>query len=498
MKKLLITLVTVLTLATAFSFNGTLDYLYGYNFSEDASTTYQGLKTTIDLEKQVGSIYFKTTGDLVSINIGKMPDMMGNYLGKYNTYFNSLSNISEPYFLYNINEAYASIYMNYGTLKFGRFLPATGSSTLYSPSVILAAHDLINPFENNKAIAIDGLNYTGFLGNFAYELNFIPKTNDDIPSALLYPQALTNEINKGVNENIATEAKNAKETLNKKASAIESTDPMTAAYIKSIAKIIPTEYVVKDIEKTYENEDKLNLANSNYSAKVSTSIMNFDVKLGYAFDHYKFLVPKTIDYKYDKLGEATSTVQYYRPYRNVVTLDYQGVSNFIDSISYHGEAALIIPENENVEVNIEIPTYDKDLKPIVKKSKEDVQIFEKAYVKTVLGAEYTKGEDLTLGAEYFNGLPNEEFKDKISMGGDLYIKSNIKDFAVEGAGIVAFSKINDEWKPGYQLKTKLSYKGIDNFEPSIVLSYAYAEDDAHALNAMESLNSVSFVFKAYF
>jgi len=497
MKKILITIFLILGIVSAFSFNGTLDYIYGYDFSKDASTNYQGLKTNIQLEKQIGYIYFKTSGDLVSLNIGRFPESFDYYLGNYKNSLDLFQNISEPYFLYNINEAFASVYMNYGTLKFGRFIPVSGSSTLYSPSVVLPAHDLVNPFEQNKTIAIDGINYSGFLGNFAYDLTFSPKTNDDIPSAILYPETITTKVNEGVNQKVNLQAEESKEELIATRDSLPDGNPIKIA-LTGIISTLPASYTLNDSVKTYQNNDNLNLINSNYSAKLSTSIMNFDVKIGYSFDHYKFMVPKIINYEYDETGNATPIAEYYRPYRNVISVDYQGVSYFIDSISYHGEASMIIPENESVEVNIKTHGYDENLTPTVESTSDSIQIFNKYYIKSVLGVEYSHGEDFTLGVEYFNGLPNEELKDNISMGGDIYLKSKLGSIAFEGAGIVAFSDIEDKWEPGYQTKAEISYKGIDNFEPSIKINYAYAENDQHALKTMEKLNTISLNIKAYF
>lgn len=442
MKKTIITLLFVIS--SVIMFSGSLDYMYGYDFSSQASTTYQGLKLSLSTDTQLGNVYFKADGELYSFNPDKMPQL--NLPDKYS---DILKLISEPFSFYSLTEAYAAVYFDNGTLKFGRFIPYSGSSTFYSPSVVLPAHDYVSIFEQNKTLPLDGINYNGYLGDYTYDLYFVPKLYDDIPSAVIYPVSVSQ---------------------------------------------LPEEYTVDSRDIYFKSNENASFLNHNYSAYISSQILNFDVKLGYSFDHYKFYVPEKIIYSYNAEGEADVSYTYYKPYKNTVSLDYQGISFLMDSISYHGEISLSVPEKTNTDITVKNYSFDQNLNPVSVTNESSTQIFGAYCLKGVVGAEYTKGDTFTAGAELFNGMPNEEFKNKISFGGDIYIKNQISDFNFENLILVAFSGS----EPGYEISSKISYSGIDGFEPSVSVNYAFSDYDSNPMKTLETLNSVKLNIKTYF
>ncbi|NUU96567.1 hypothetical protein XO10_10025 [Marinitoga sp. 1135] len=478
MKKSIVTIISLTLLAlTLFGFSGDLNYIYGYNFSNNASTTFSGLKTNITLENELDNLYYRFSIDLFKLDGFDLNVNSDIDTTQYAALMPSsvyLISPSLPWALYVLNEAFADIYLDEATLRVGRFIPDSGSSTFYSPSVTIPAHDGINPFEPLKTLPVDGIYLNGYIADYTYELTFTPKTYDDIPSFILYPKTINETI---ISENAAT-----------------------LTYAFKTLMVLPDIYEVKNIYTETKNIDELLPVNSDYSAKVSMDISNYNIKLGYAHDHYHFTVPETIEINYSKDGTGTSKTTLYRPYRNVVTLDFQGISYFFDSISYHGEAALIMPEKTYIKVDTTyyVPNPENPTTTVQTKDSTEVDIFEKYYVKAVGGIEYTHGEDFTLGIEGFNGLPTEELKGHISFGSDMYIKAKINNVSFEGLGLAAFSKINDKYEPGYMGTLKIAYNGIDNFEPSIQLKYAYAESDEHSLKSMEDLNSISLNIKIYF
>ncbi|WP_129409650.1 hypothetical protein [Marinitoga lauensis] len=529
MKKSILTILMILSALIIFAYSGDLQYFYGYNFSDEASTTISGLKTNITLENSLDTLYYKLSLDLFKIKNGK--DYFEFDSSDYSVFLPSevyLIKPNIPWMLYVLNEVYADIYLDEATIRFGRFIQENGSSTLYSPSVLLSAHDGLNPFENYKTLPVEGINVNGYLGDYGYDLAIIPETFDDIPNFALYPKTINENI---LEENAATltyqftESKKAVEkttedliaqltaagldqnTINamladpellKNAGLTE--EQITQVYAGQTLMTLPSTYEVNTITANATDIDELSVENMNYAAKVSFNVLNYDLKLGFVHDHYHFMVPETINVKYSDDGTGVANTIMYRPARNSVTLDIQGVSNFFDSISYHGEAAFVMPEKTFVKVNTGyyIPDSKEPTKTTLTTSSTDVEIFDKYYIKAVGGLEYTKGEDFTLGIEAFNGLPTEELKDHISFGSDIYLKTKISNIAFEGLGLIAFSKINDEYKPGYMTNIKIAYSGIDNFEPSIQLKYAYSEDENHSLKPMEELNTISLNIKIYF
>ncbi|GAB6188920.1 hypothetical protein JCM30566_06590 [Marinitoga arctica] len=510
-----------------FSFNGDLQYIYGYNFSNDASKTYSGLKSNIKLENSLDSIYFKLSLDLFRLDEGKN-DISFNTNGLTNFIPNELIKPNIPWSLFMLNEAYADVYVGDTTLRFGRFVLDNGSSTLYSPSVLLSAHDGLNPFENYKSLPVDGISINGYFGDYGYDITFVPKTYDDIPGFYLYPTMINDNI---IEENEATltyqftqKQEEATAAINELISQLKSEglsdanievmlqnpellksaelndEQVNQVYLGQTLLTLPSEYNITTTTISATNIDELNPINSDYSVKFTTTLMNFDVKLGYVHDHYHFMVPERVDIQYSEDGTGTAKTILYRPTRNSITLDTQGISNLFDSISYHGEAAFIMPEKNYVKVNTTyyIPNTQQPTTTVQTTDSTDVNIFEKYYVKAVGGLEYTKGEDFTLGIEGFNGLPTDELKDNISFGSDAYLKVKISNISFEGLGLVAFSKIDNKYKPGYMTNIKISYSGIDNFEPSLQLKYAYADDEKHSLKQIEKLNTISLNIKIYF
>ncbi|SHE64796.1 hypothetical protein SAMN02745164_00848 [Marinitoga hydrogenitolerans DSM 16785] len=527
MKKIINIILFTLFATLIFSFNGDLQYIYGYNFSDESSKTYSGLKSNITLENSMDSLYFKLSLDLFRLDEGKNSLKIDttNIMGLIPS---ELIKPNIPWTLYVLNEAYSDIYIEDSTLKFGRFILNNGSSTLYSPSVLLNAHDGLNPFENYKSLPVDGIEFNGYLNDYGYNFIFTPKTYDDIPGFYLYPIS----INRNIAEENATiltyqftqkheEAIAAIAALKAQleSSGLSDTEieamlqnpellsnaglsetQILQVYLGQTLLTLPKEYNIKTTTISATNVDELNTLNGNYSLDFTTSLMNFDVKLGYVHDHYHFMVPEKIDIQYSEDGSGTSKTILYRPARNSIILDTQGISNLFDSISYHGEAAFIIPEKKYVVVNTSyyIPDTNQPTKTIATKTSTNIEIFEKYYVKMIGGIEYTKGEDFTLGIEGFNGLPTEELKDNISFGSDAYLKMKISDISFEGLGLIAFSKIDNKYKPGYMTNIKISYSGIDNFEPSLQLKYAYSEDKKHSLKQIEKLNAISLNIKIYF
>jgi len=538
MKKAISLILVLTSVLTMFSFSGDLEYLYGYDISKEASTSFQGIKSNIVLENDTGNIYYKLSMDFFSLNAGKIPTSLGmevsSNVPKELAPFTSLTNYgvpAVPYFLYNINEAFADIYADDFTIRAGRFVPQSGSSTFYSPSVLIAEKDMINPFEPMKTMAIDGAMISGDIADINANLIIVPKTYDDIP-ALYYPvitEKTVSEFNTTVSKEVSKEIASAvKENVVQTLKSNDTTKPLASLPINVT---IDAKYSMEDEKYSNEDVDKLSFKNINTGSVLSTNIMGFDVRTGFIHDHYHFIVPKSIDFgkvyfnstelnttvgatvnyqaQLINQGKASSfninedvvlmnadsaTVTNYRPYRNSFTFDLQGVSNIMDSISYHAEGAVIVPEKTTIKLSYETP--DESGKFI--KNTADATIFNDVYIKTVAGLEYTQGEDLTIGAEFFNGLPNEEFKDKLSIGGDMYIKTKVSNISFEGLGLVAFSKINDKYEPGYNGVAKVSYKGIDNFEPTLSINYAYAENADHTLKAMEKLNNIGFMLKVFF
>ncbi|KAF2955065.1 hypothetical protein [Marinitoga sp. 38H-ov] len=529
MRKRLFIFLMILSTVVILGFNGDLQYFYGYNFSKDASTTISGLKANLSFENSLDTLYYKLSLDLFKLKNGKT--YFDFDINNYSMIFPSemyLIKPNVPWMLYVLNEAYADIYFDEATVRFGRFILNNGSSTLYSPSVLLSAHDGLNPFENYKALPVEGININGYLGDYVYDLTIIPETYDNISDFVLYPKNINENI---IYENAVTltyqfteskkEVENATEELINQliANGLDlntintmlnnplllknvglSDEQIYEIYAGQTLMTLPSTYEINTITAESTNIDELNAKNMNYAAKISFNILGYDLKMGFVHDHYHFMVPEKIDIKYSDNGTGVSNTVMYRPSRNSVTLDIQGVSNFFDSISYHGEAAFIMPEKTYTIVNTSyyVPDTLQPTETTITTNSTNIDIFDKYYAKAVAGIEYTKGEDLTIGIEGFNGLPTEELKDHISFGGDTYIKAKYSNIAIEGLGLVAFSKINDEYKPGYMTNIKLSYSGIDNFEPSIKINYAYAEDNEHSIKQYENLNSISLSFKTYF
>ncbi|WGS64405.1 hypothetical protein [Marinitoga aeolica] len=529
MKERLLLILMILSTLVIFGFNGDLQYFYGYNFSEDASTTISGLKTNITFENSLDTLYYKLSLDLFKLKNGKTNFDFDS--SNYSIFLPSkmyLIKPNVPWMLYVLNEAYADIYFDEATVRFGRFILNNGSSTLYSPSVLLSAHDGLNPFENYKTLPVEGININGYLGDYVYDLTVIPETYDNIPDFVLYPKTINENIilenaatltyqfteskkevekatedliaqltNAGLDQNTITAMLADPESL-KNAGLTE--EQIYQVYAGQTLMTLPSTYEVNIITAEATDIDELNVKNMNYAAKVSFNVLGYDLKMGFVHDHYHFMVPEEININYSDDGTGISNTVMYRPARNSVTLDVQGISNFFDSISYHGEAAFIMPEKNYVTVNTNyyVPNTSKPTETILTKDSTEVEIFDKYYVKVIGGIEYTKGEDFTLGIEGFNGLPTEELKDHISFGGDVYIKAKYSNISIEGLGLAAFSKINGEYKPGYMTNLKITYSGIDNFEPSMQLKYAYAEGDDHSLKSMEELNSISLNIKIYF
>ncbi|HOO75269.1 MAG TPA: hypothetical protein PLS66_08240 [Tepiditoga sp.] len=486
MKKTIITLLFVIS--SVIMFSGSLDYMYGYDFSSQASTTYQGLKLSLSTDTQLGNVYFKADGELYSFNPDKMPQL--NLPDKYS---DILKLISEPFSFYSLTEAYAAVYFDNGTLKFGRFIPYSGSSTFYSPSVVLPAHDYVSIFEQNKTLPLDGINYNGYLGDYTYDLYFVPKLYDDIPSAVIYPVSVSQNIDAGINSTLTAQTEIKKYELTVYASSVVSNTDLYNK-LRGIISLLPEEYTVDSRDIYFKSNENASFLNHNYSAYISSQILNFDVKLGYSFDHYKFYVPEKIIYSYNAEGEADVSYTYYKPYKNTVSLDYQGISFLMDSISYHGEISLSVPEKTNTDITVKNYSFDQNLNPVSVTNESSTQIFGAYCLKGVVGAEYTKGDTFTAGAELFNGMPNEEFKNKISFGGDIYIKNQISDFNFENLILVAFSGS----EPGYEISSKISYSGIDGFEPSVSVNYAFSDYDSNPMKTLETLNSVKLNIKTYF
>lgn len=529
MKKGILIILIILSTLITFAFNGDLQYFYGYNFSDEKSTSMSGLKTNMTFENSLDSLYYRLSLDLFNVELGKIDYDFD--ISNFSGFMPSevyLIKPNMPWMAYVLNEAYADIYLDEMTLRLGRFIQNSGSSTLYNPSILLSAHDGLNPFENYKSLPVEGINANGYFGDFGYEITFAPETYDDIPNFVLYPKALNDKIS---SENAATLTY---QFTHKKKEVEEATKELIAQLVaggldqntieamlenpellknaglsdKEIFQVyagktlmtLPSTYKVKNITVTATDIDEFGIMNSNYALKTTFIVLGYDLKAGFVHDHYHFMVPEKINIKYSSDGTGTVNTIMYRPARNSITLDVQGVSNFFDSISYHGETAFIIPEKNYVTVNTSyyVPDTKKPTETIMTNDSTEVDIFNDYYIKAVGGIEYTRGEDFTLGLEGFNGLPTEELKDHISFGGDIYIKAKYFDISLEGLGLVAFSKINDEYKPGYMTNIKIAYSGIDNFEPSIQVKYAYAEDNEHSLKTMEDLNSISLNMKIYF
>ncbi|KLO24471.1 hypothetical protein X275_00260 [Marinitoga sp. 1197] len=524
MKKSII--IIMLLIFSIFAIAGDINYIYGYNFSNDASTTFSGLKTNITIENELDTLYYKLSIDFFKIDgFDYEIDLGDTYKSLIPSY---IIKPSLPWALYILNEGYADVYLNDTTIRFGRFIQDNGSATLYSPSVLLNAHDGINIFEDLKPLPVDGITINGYINDYGYELTFTPKVYDDIPQFILYPKTINENI---IAENEATltyifkakheEVESATEELMKTLLSKGFTqdqinqflnDPSTLKtigftdekineiYLGQTLLSLSNTYKVNTITANSTSTDELSIYNSNFESKISMNIMDYDIKLGFVHDHYHFMVPEKIDISYSEDGTGISKTVFYRPNRNSVTIDLQGVSNFFDSISYHGEAAFIMPERNYVIVNTSyyVPNTSKPTETVLTTSSTNVEIFEKYYVKGVFGIEYTSGEEFTFGIEGFNGLPSEELKDHISFGGDTYIKMKINNFNLEGLGLIDFAKINDAYLPGYMANVKIYYSGIDNFEPGISFKYAYAENENHPMKSLETTNSISLNIKAYF
>ncbi len=527
MKKIVITLSLVLLTAISFSFASNLQYVYGYNFSQDASTTFSGILTNMVFEKETDNAYFRLSMDLSKFDLGKNTSLL-NQTQYVSTTLLSLPNVKLPWMLYVVNEAYANIYIGDSTLTVGRFILQNGSSTLYSPSVLLPAHDFLNPFNQSKTLPIDGIKFSSSIGDDDYSIYWTPITYDDLPSALVYPNQINSnillknsyELSSSFKENksdVEISTEQLKASLKEKGltdvqiAALLADPELLASYgftSEQIAAIelgetlmtLPSTYTITDYNVANEKKDILNPKNSNVSVSLSGDLLGYDYKLALTHDHYHFMVPKSVDVKYSKEGTGTANTIMYRPLRDALSLDVQGVSKFFKSIAYHGEFSFIRPETPYTMVNTTyyVPNKLSPTNTTMTTDSTKVNIFNDYYFKAVVGLEYSKGEDFLLGAEVFNGLATEELKDHISFGADSYMKVKKDDFSFEGLGLVDFSKINDSCKPAFMMNATLSYDGIDNFKPSLKVQYTYVKDQEHSLYSFKKLNSIELCLKSYF
>ncbi len=519
-------ILTLLVLSISFSFNANIQYIYGYNFSKDASVTFAGFDTKLLFEKEINDAYFRLSIDLEKLDLGKLNSEYKKYISKYANPFGI--KISLPWFAYLLNEAYSDIYINDCTLRIGRFNLNNGSATFYSPSVMMASFDSLSPFEDNKTLPIDGLRFSGEIGNEGYDLYWTPITYDSIPIFLQYPTMISSSVvlsNQSYLSSIFTvnqiQAKNSIRDVQNLLKSYGLTDEevellinnpsllssygftdeqISSIKMANILLTLPSTYAISSTISKTEDIDTLNPKNSNLSVDLTGSFLNCDYRIAYTHDHYHFMVPKTIDVSYSLTGTGTELITFYRPIRDSLSLDIQGVSKFFDSISYHAEVSLIKPHRTylNLFTDYFVPDTSNvsSVKPTTSSTK--IEIFDDYYTKSVIGLEYTKGENFLLGLEVFNGLPWEELKNHISFGVDAYAKIKKGDLSIEGIGVFDVLRISSTYTKGIMGNIKLSYSGITGFEPSIKIQYTYAKSKSSPLYSVKKLNNITLSFKAYF
>jgi len=84
-------------------------------------------------------------------------------------------------------------------------------------------------------------------------------------------------------------------------------------------------------------------------------------------------------------------------------------------------------------------------------------------------------------------------------GVDVFHHINKGDFDFEGIGILAFTEIDDEYKPGTTVTGRLVYKGLDLMDVIVEGSWSHSKAEDHPCYMQkELLNKLSVGVEAFF
>jgi len=492
-KSLMVFVIQLMVITAIFSWGGDFEYKLGYNYESDDIDLFQTINTDVFFDAQTDFGYFYTdltgsffrgiTMDATSFISNPLLTSAKKNDGFLPTYA-SLA-MGEDRFLMNLNELYYEYaFLKFG-LKLGRFKLQQGSGNLYSPSDLLSSRTIFGIDSTPSKGSVDGILFQGFFRNFDMELFFSPFTKMSFPTS---------------NTMISTMEKNY--YLQGYAASI------IAAMESPAPAVVPV-----DFDYQFQQDYPLDYHSSNYGVRFGFTWYDILWKLSYYRDHFHFQVPEKIVQDYTRLSTVTTldngqtlpassliyetTVNLVIPSRHSFTADLQGSLN--DSTIYYAEGSLLFPEDIQTVLRFHYPKYHYA-------TTTHQPVFDKSLIfKGLAGLEYSgqltglgfKEDEMTVGAEVFNSLPEEFFS--FSPGFDIFLRVNKGNFDFEGMGILAFTEIDDEYKPGTTVTGRLVYKGLDLMDVIVEGSWSHSKAEDHPFYMQkELLNKLSVGVEAFF
>lgn len=389
-----------------------------FEYSNDNRWVWNENRLTLNFERK-NSSFGKFYASLWVRNLGT-PDLK-------NISMLSDKNATDPSLL-EIKEAYAEIYgflFKNLDLKIGKQRIAWGTADKLNPT------DNLNPYDLE-----DILDFGRHKGSFAINLKYYIKDRIELQGVYIpffKPATLPYEpYNEILFANITENA--------------NFTFPGIQSVSISDSLIIPKDNLFK---------------NPTYGFKLKSQLFNIDFSLSYVYSFNELPVPNRNEITINMIERNANIKTFLNYNRNhIVGFDFAG--NLM-SVGFWGEAALFIPEKDNIMKTYinetYFPNYDST---IIKKE---------PYIKYILGFDYTFPGNLYINTQFLHGFINEYGKnnlnDYVLMRVEKKLFDNKLTFSpLSGALVISdWSNIKNNWTLVYMPEIK--YHATDNAEISL-------------------------------
>lgn len=225
--------------------------------------------------------------------------------------------------------------------------------------------------------------------------------------------------------------------------------------------------------------------NSSFGVKLAGRIGGYDLSLSYLDGRYDLPVVKEIQGEVMNPADPLESLSLneaslFFPHRRVLGVDLAGE---LGSVGIWAEAAVFFPEKVITLTTIELPS------PLPNQTQETV-VLDKAYIKYLIGADYTFPDGTYLNLQFLHGFPHERGAkeledyllfalDKTVMNGRVKITPLAGVFAVQD-----FDDISNNY--AVVLAPEVSWYPVDGAELTLGINWI---DAPHAQSAGGSLFS---------